>query len=294
MKRIKFGLITIVALLMWSWSFAQNCDEKKLEKVAVAMEEMALKEESNVEVPKTSSKTDSSSSAALKNQNSTAQKMIPKVKVDVINMPIDIAGIIISIFTILIALISFYIAYRTFKMQRQNNIDIFNLQKQHYLKSVKPIGRIAVGDYENDIYVKIVNNGVGPLIISEFRVSSSNDLDIQDIHIDLFEIIPEEIKAKISTWTDFIRGTVKRAIKPGDELYLLRLTALDIENNREGINELKSFLQHLTLDWAYKDIYEEQTHRGESTKLAWLGRNLASEDDTIKTRKDNIKNTKKM
>ena len=50
-------------------------------------------------------------------------------------------------------------------------IKALKVQKQHHLKSVKPIGYITVGDYEDDIYISIVNNGVGPLIIRELRVS---------------------------------------------------------------------------------------------------------------------------
>ena len=47
------------------------------------------------------------------------------------------------------------------------------MQRTHNRKAVLPIGHITVGDYENDIFVRLRNDGVGPLLIESatiFRV----------------------------------------------------------------------------------------------------------------------------
>ena len=39
-------------------------------------------------------------------------------------------------------------------------------QKEHNKNSVRPILNITFGDYENDLYIRVDNNGVGPAIVA--------------------------------------------------------------------------------------------------------------------------------
>lgn len=253
MKRVKFRLVTLATLLMCSWSFAQNCDEKKSNTLVAVVDGTKFEYESNFENSQTSTINDISSLAAEKNPDNAAQRMIPKVEVDVINMPIDNAGKVIVIGTLITALISIILAIITFRMQKQHNI-----------KSVKPIGYIEMNYKEDNFYVRIVNNGIGPLLIKKLIVLTSKK-DIDDYakieekdwqqypSKNLIDIIPTEITDKISYWENRTTGTVNRAIKPGDELYLLRL--MKPHNNQEGVADLINYLKNCYLGLIYEDIY---------------------------------------
>ncbi|WBL26786.1 hypothetical protein [Zunongwangia sp. HGR-M22] len=41
------------------------------------------------------------------------------------------------------------------------------IQKKHNIKSIIPIGKIRIGDYESNIYIRIDNSGIGPLIFQK-------------------------------------------------------------------------------------------------------------------------------
>lgn len=157
------------------------------------------------------------------------------------------------------------------------------LQKQHYMKSIKPIGRITAGDYEDDIYISIINNGVGPLIVKELKVSNS-----QLTASSLIDIIPTSINESV-VWTDFASNFVNRAIEPSGRIYLVRLTFDEVEKKQDNIKiikkELRQFLRHLTLELIYTDIYEKKLYRI-SRSLEWFGRHFSSETTHLQERKN--------
>jgi len=100
MRRIKFGIVAIIALLMWSCS--QNRHKESLEMSDVAMEMSASVEEKSIsEDLNPSPETYISSSAALENPNDTMRKMIRtanikfKVK-DVIKATYNIENIVVK------------------------------------------------------------------------------------------------------------------------------------------------------------------------------------------------------
>ena len=155
--------------------------------------------------------------------------------------------IIIAFCAILTSVVSIILTIQTLKTQ-----------KQHNLKSVKPIGYIISGNYENDIYIAIGNNGIGPLIIKEFKVSNS-----RLSALNLIDIIPSNINDNV-TWKDYTSNIVGRAIKSGDRIYLLRLSFDEIEMQQDKNiaikKELREFLQDLILELTYTDIYEKETY----------------------------------
>jgi len=141
------------------------------------------------------------------------------------------------------------------------------LRKKHYLKSVKPIGDIVCGDYENDIYIAICNNGIGPLLIKRLIVSSSECFDEN-----IVAIIPENIKQALTPhWTDFFYGVKNRAILPKERIYLFRLSfneKSEIIKHQTHIADFRKFLAGLTIELTYTDIYEKQTYRIEKKELS--------------------------
>ena len=277
MKRIKLGLITIVALLMYSWSFAQNCNDAKLDTTNVTVNEMKFEGETNLKNQETSLETHNSSSEALESPNDTL-----KEKDDVNNLINIIAAIFIAIGTLLTAIIAFF-ALRV----SRNSIDLakqtFYMQEEHNLKSVKPIGDIVTGNYADDIYVKIVNNGIGPLIITKFRVIDYNANGKN--YENLIDTIPNSILNKIVFWRDGIRGTENRALKAGDELFLLRLTTKQRKQSKEGVIELKEYLKKVALEWTYEDIYENPTIKNEKRISFWGEESSYNEDSIVKVKK---------
>ena len=166
---------------------------------------------------------------------------------------------IIAFCALLVSIISIILTILTLKEQ-----------KRHNLKSVRPIGRITVGDYENDIYVSILNNGIGPLIIKSFKAKNSKISSTTG----LIDIVPTDINNNV-IWTDFASNFDNRAIKAGERLYLLRLTFEEkADQQQENIKtRLRNFLKDLTVELQYTDIYEKRTYTIER-KLDWFGRHL--------------------
>lgn len=183
---------------------------------------------------------------------------------------LDSPEVVIALCALLISMVSIFLTIQTLKVQ-----------KQHNLKSVRPIGHITAGDYEDDIYISIVNNGIGPLIIKELKVSNS-----QLSSSSLIDIIPDNINNSV-IWTDFASNFINRALKPGDRLYLVRLTFDETEkqqtNNKNIKETLRKFFQHLTLELSYTDIYEKKTYKV-TRKLEWFGRHFGDKSPHLQAR----------
>lgn len=119
-------------------------------------------------------------------------------------------------------------------------------QKIHNQNSFKPIIQINLGDYENDIFVKIVNRGVGPGIVDEVKLLKSKNKYL----IDLFKS-PECNKW---VWTTFNKRFEGTAISPGSEFTMLRMEdPTDREKNiiRKGLCQEIIYI-------AYHDIYDNK------------------------------------
>src|SRR5665213_941427 len=64
-------------------------------------------------------------------------------------------------------------------------------QRRHDRKSVQPIGHISVGDYENEIFVRLRNDGVGPMIVRVSRVRDSLDGRTEISIVDFMPELPD-------------------------------------------------------------------------------------------------------
>ena len=75
-----------------------------------------------------------------------------------VQMPINWVDILFTAASILISIVAVFISVQTFRSQKEQNKN-----------SVRPILNVSVGDYEDNIYVRLHNNGVGPAIITRIQ-----------------------------------------------------------------------------------------------------------------------------
>ena len=135
----------------------------------------------------------------------------------------------------------------------------FCSQKKHKKNSVRPILNIVFGDYENNIYVRVDNNGVGPAIIKNIECTycSEKEMVTKKSLIDLFEewistqVDADYISEKIACFTDFVENIAGRTIAPDHEIVLLKLTNPDY--GQAVI--LRRFLKEVHIEVSYTDIY---------------------------------------
>jgi hypothetical protein len=144
------------------------------------------------------------------------------------------------------------------------------MQRAHNRKSVLPIGHITVGDYENEISVRLRNDGVGPLIVEKVAVMRGADSERAESAI--IEFMPELPGGHL--WSTFVGNISGRAISAED-----RITLILLEGNQkdERFNAAKrsvrKALSDLTVRVEYRNIYGEKMP-SVSRSLNWFGRQL--------------------
>lgn len=161
------------------------------------------------------------------------------------------ASLIVAVCAAIISLASLAVAVRALKVQREHN----------YL-SVRPIAHFSRGDYEDCIFIKLKNYGVGPLLIDSFIVQAT-----QSTHkrlIDALGSVASEI-----TWDTFTDTIDGRALAPNKEFVLLKGSFTPAQDSAKA--KVRSSLSKMTLRLAYKDIYG-RTQPDISEPLSWFAR----------------------
>lgn len=143
-------------------------------------------------------------------------------------------------------------------------------QKAHNRISVKPIGEVGVGDYEDNIFVSLRNVGLGPLIIKKVSVfDGTNSIDKP-----LIEFMPE--LRDDCAWEDFRANVSERALLAGSELILIKLSGTTSDSiyvwNRDNV---RKELAKLSIVFEYTDMYETKSVV-EIQDLLWFERNLST------------------
>ena len=168
------------------------------------------------------------------------------------------AGTVVALLAFIISLLSVFFTWRALKHQRTHNS-----------LSVRPLPYITVGDYENALYVKIRNNGTGPLIVKSLMVPGAKDPSAP-----LVTNMPALLPGV--AWTNFVGATEGRSIPVGGEMVLLELSGPNLggrfQLSRDKVREALGKLS-LTLD--YTDIYGNKLQRC-SRDLKWFHRMLAT------------------
>lgn len=138
-------------------------------------------------------------------------------------------------------------------------------QRKHNELSVRPLAEITVADYENSLRVKLRNNGVGPMIVSEVMVC-----DRQITKSSVVEWMPTLPNGR--PWTTFSHALRDRTLQPGSEIILLELTEYGGEQDFAQCRDLvRSALAKLTVNVEYTDIYNTAMPL-RSKSLSWFGR----------------------
>jgi hypothetical protein len=141
------------------------------------------------------------------------------------------------------------------------------MQRVHNFKSVIPIAHISVSDYENQITVKLKNNGIGPMIIEQFIVS-----DGQKEKDDIISWMPDLPNGLF--WNTFRGNPAGVAIPSNEEMIMIQLLGDPSDRKfSEFRNQVRHALSRLTVRVKYKDIYGRRMPIEERT-LTWFGRNL--------------------
>ena len=134
--------------------------------------------------------------------------------------PINWIDIGISIFSLVTSVVAIIISINTYRSQ-----------KEHNKNSVRPILNIVLGDYEDDLYVRVDNNGVGPAIITaiscintktEGKKSSTSLVELVPYSATVKRMNSESI-ADLRTYTDFVEDIAGRTISPDHSIVLLRM-----------------------------------------------------------------------
>ncbi|PKN52395.1 MAG: hypothetical protein CVU55_07655 [Deltaproteobacteria bacterium HGW-Deltaproteobacteria-13] len=161
------------------------------------------------------------------------------------------SGAIIALSTVVISLISLFVAVKA-----------LNTQREHNKLSVKPIAHFSKGDYENQIFVKVKNYGLGPLIIEEFNVSKEK-CSFKRL-VDSFDGL-----GALITWDTFTDDIEGRVLAPQNEFILIKASFTpDQDDIRKAIRES---LANTTLTIKYKCIYDEVQPEVQE-KLEWFAR----------------------
>lgn len=127
-------------------------------------------------------------------------------------------------------------------------------QIKSYKNNVKPIIDIIIGDYDNNIYVKLVNNGIGPAIIKELKCVYLGDIPlIRKQTSTLIELLMEEgaTSSVIESYSTFVEDVMGRTMPPNDEIILVQ-----IKNGSQKDNvALRLMLQNIEVQVYYEDMY---------------------------------------
>jgi hypothetical protein len=143
-------------------------------------------------------------------------------------------------------------------------------QIRHDRKSVLPIGHISVGDYENKLFVRLCNYGVGPMIVERMQITKAKtEQRISDAIIDAMPELPNDY-----AWTIFVGDISGRAISARDSITLIQL---DGDPSNDGFkkirNRVRKALAPLSVKVEYKNIYNRKMPPARRN-LDWFARNV--------------------
>jgi len=175
---------------------------------------------------------------------------------EVANAVSAMASAVIAVLAFLISLLSVVFTWRALKHQHTHNS-----------LSIRPLPYITVGDYENAIYVKIRNNGTGPLIVKRLTVPGADD-PIKPLVSNMPELLPGIV------WTNFSGATDGRSIPVAGEMVLLELSAPDLGDKFQlSRDKVREALGKLSLNLEYTDIYGNKLPAC-ARDLKWFHRTL--------------------
>ncbi len=160
---------------------------------------------------------------------------------DTANAIAAIASAIMAAAAVVLSVVSIWISRSSLKSQQEHN-----------KISVRPLAYVVIGDYENHQFVKVRNNGTGPLIIKKIEIVGAQNpampliSAMPELHPDVF-------------WENFVEDCSGRSIPVGGELGLLSLNADCSRSESMYIlarSNVRRALGNLEIHIEYTDIYE--------------------------------------
>ena len=165
------------------------------------------------------------------------------------------ADVIIATASFFVAAASWIVSYQTLKIQHKHNV-----------LSVKPIPQFSIGDYENELFVKLKNYGIGPLIVEKFVAEMENG----ELKSKIIDALPTALRQQVR-WETFTGVVDGYALAPEKEFVLLK-ASFDVGSTPIH-NSLRSELSKLQLKVEVKDIYGNLQPIYEKS-LDWFARTL--------------------
>jgi hypothetical protein len=135
---------------------------------------------------------------------------------------------------------------------------VFRSAHKHNQLSVRPLLDIAFGNFELNLFVSLVNNGTGPLILKSIRVIGA--ADPAKPLIDAMPDLPPDGLIALRYFASDPNGRSIRA--DGGEIILLQLRYTGGKEFQNRFNtprdKIRAALVPLTLRVEYTDIYEKR------------------------------------
>lgn len=161
-------------------------------------------------------------------------------KPDVANAVAAIGSAVLAAVAVVLSLISLYVSHAALRHQREHN-----------RLSVRPLAYITLGDYENRLFVKVRNNGTGPMIVKSVTIIGTRDPQ-QPLVAAMPQLLP-----KVS-WTNFVEDCSGRSVPAGGELVLLDLSTESSASQGQftlSRDKVRLALGKLEVRAEYTDIY---------------------------------------
>ena len=145
-------------------------------------------------------------------------------------------------------------------------------QRAHDRISVAPMGQINAGDYEGHIYVRVFNNGLGPLVVKSMKLlQNGGDAKAASL-VQLMPPTPPDL-----AWETFTELPGQTVISAGTSRTLLSLRYdLNAPDQKAYANQIRKVLGCITIKVEYSDLYGENTKTVERL-LNWFLRRFPSE-----------------
>lgn len=131
---------------------------------------------------------------------------------------------------------------------------VFNMttQRTHNRKSVMPIAHLRLGDYENRIFVRLHNDGVGPMLIDSIAVTKRSAKGKKQAS--LMEFMPELPPGIL--WSTFVADLSGWALSADNDITLLLLEGDPDDQKFVGARQnVRQALADLKIEIKYRDIY---------------------------------------
>jgi hypothetical protein len=149
---------------------------------------------------------------------------------------------------------------------------IFNMttQRTHNRKSLMPIAHVRLGDYENRMFVRLHNDGIGPMLIDNIVVSKRRSMGRkQSSFVGLVPALPPGI-----LWTTFVTELSGRALSAGKDITILLLEGDPTDQKFLAARQsVRQALSDLRIVIKYRDIYGHKMPQAKRD-LDWFASNV--------------------